>query len=215
MPLDLELLQSSVDAIKPVANEVVEHFYVEFFQRHPEVRPFFDEKRSPDQQMELIKSLVFIFENLQNQTAIEDYLQRMGRRHSDYGILPQHYQWAAESVLSTLKYFFDDTWTPDLETTWKETLNLIRSMMLKGTQKSPESPLVLSVVPEDELGRPSSIIQQIESTMQELMRASLENLVNDREIRKLARMKAKALIQEVLEQEIAELKGKSAARKAA
>ena len=193
--MDIELLKSSFEAIKPVAKDVVDHFYLDLFRNHPEARELFDSTRMPSQQMALIGSLVFIFDNLEKPEVLKPYLLKMGQRHLDYGVEDHQYQWVAESMINTLKYFFAETWSAELEGSWVEALTFIATTMLEATAK-----------------RGPTLKQQIDQALHEALKNSIQSISADREVRKLARETARSMIQEALERELQVLQEKPAVK---
>lgn len=206
MSIDIKLLKDSFEEIKPVANQVADHFYESLFKNYPQAKPLFKMSRLDSQKKSLIQSLVTIFENIENQSKLKSYLESLGARHTRYGVKDEHYEWVAESLLGTLKYFFDSTWTPELEDAWMAAIGLISETMKAGARNAAA---VGPVVVEDTLK------DEIDSVIVELIKGSIFDAVSESEIREMAATKARSLIKEALQEQLALLKEKFKSRKAA
>ena len=84
------------------------------------------------QKKSLIKSLVFIVDNLENTDRLAAYLEGMGKRHVRYGTTEEHFPWVGESLLKTFAYFFEKEWTPELNQEWETAIGTIATLMIKG-----------------------------------------------------------------------------------
>jgi hemoglobin-like flavoprotein len=203
MPLDTQILKASFEEIKPVATEVVDHFYNDLFKRHPDSKQLFNPSRMEQQKTSLIQALVTIFDNIEKPQDLEKYLKQLGKRHVRYGVQSIHYEWVADSLLKTLQYFFDDTWTTQLEDAWMTVLGLISETMRSGAadEGAPASAPVRSPIEHD-------MKNDIEVVLKELMYGSIEKIATENEMKELAANQARALIKEALQEELNQLKSR-------
>jgi hemoglobin-like flavoprotein len=203
--LNVELLKQSFEEIKPVAAQVVDRFYQVLFARHPEAAGMFDEKRMPQQKAALIASLVTIFDKLERTDELKNYLQKMGDRHRGYGVEHHHYDWVAESLIDTLKYFFDTTWTAELEDSWLAALGMIAETMRGVPAARPEA--VADPI--------EGIKSRIDDAIRQLMRTALTRAESDEALRQLALAQAERMVKQALDEQLDLLKGKFEVKKAA
>jgi hemoglobin-like flavoprotein len=203
MAMNLEILKESFEAIKPVAQEVVDEFYAVLFRDYPHAKPLFRPERMPQQKKALIHGLVTIFDKIENPAELNKYLASMGARHVRYGVQPEHYPWVAESLIKTLRFFFDKTWTPELEESWREALTVVAHGMLAGTQASEVKPPVL----EDALKA------EIEATAREVIHETIRQLIREPDATELAANQARGLIKEALQEQLRVLKERMSSSK--
>jgi|GEM_PF-1015797 len=192
------LLRDSFEAIKPYAKDFTAHFYQTLFQNNPEAKALFHKADMAKQQDLLINSLVFIVGNLENTELLTDYLKNMGRRHHEnYGVENAHYGLVAEALLSTLRYYFEETWTPELEQTWTEALTFIAQTMQSyavSTESKPkEAVMPVNVVEEFQ--------KQVNKVVQDCLLRALRDPKIHEEVRKVAGVQAQKLMMQALQEE--------------
>ncbi|MGA0200016.1 MAG: globin domain-containing protein, partial [Prochlorotrichaceae cyanobacterium] len=99
MSLQVELLEQSFNQVKPKAGEFAASFYETLFTDAPAAKPLFAHSNMDEQQTKLLKSLVFVVENLRNPDALSGALEGLGARHVKYGALPEHYPLVGAALL--------------------------------------------------------------------------------------------------------------------
>ena len=132
MALNIDLLRKSFNAIRPHALEFVEHFYEELFSLHPEARRLFNEQSMGNQYKALAASLAHVVDSIENTKYLTRYLQKMGRRHLDYSITEEQFEWVGEALLKSFSFYFDHNWTTELADTWSTAFGFIATDMKKG-----------------------------------------------------------------------------------
>lgn len=205
MALNTRILKESFEAIKPVADKAVDRFYGDLFKNHPDAKSLFEQGQSEKRKTAAIQVMTSIFECLEDPKGLASYLGHLGARYAKRGAKPEHYDWGVDSLLNTLKFFFDDTWTDELEDAWMAALGLIVE-----TMKSAASIEVLSNKTVE-----VSFKEEIEIVFKDLMREALLELVKSRDMRDFAMIQAKGLIKDSLRTQLDELKAKFKAKKPA
>ncbi|MBE9041545.1 flavohemoprotein [Oscillatoriales cyanobacterium LEGE 11467] len=132
MSLNVELLESSFEKIKPRAGEFGASFYENLFRMYPEAKPLFATTDLAEQQKKLIASLVLVVENLRKPDALESPLKGLGARHVQYGALPEHYPLVGNAILTTFEQYLGNDWTADVKQAWVEAYGAITEIMLSG-----------------------------------------------------------------------------------
>lgn len=130
--LQIELLESSFEKVKPQANEFVASFYDNLFTDYPAAKPLFAHSNMEEQGGKLLKSLVFVVENLRQPGALTDALKGLGARHVKYGALPEHYPLVGNSLLKTFEQHLGNDWTPETKDAWVGAYGVITEVMLEG-----------------------------------------------------------------------------------
>lgn len=133
--MNLDLIEQSFEKIAPRAPQLASRFYDRLFRDFPQVRPMFQHLNPDDQQKKLIASLVFIVQNLRDNPKLTAYLEDLGYRHVSYGTQTEHYPAVGQTLLLTLAEFAGNFWTPEVATSWKEAVNLVAEVMLRGAAR--------------------------------------------------------------------------------
>jgi hemoglobin-like flavoprotein len=142
-PWSLELLQRrpAVD-IQESMHQILDHkdnmatlFYAIFFERYPEVRPYFEQVSLP-QQAELLRMTLMIVERHYNHSypATAMYLKYLGTKHHTRGIPAQEYPKFRDALLATLEQFHGQDWNPHLDEQWKGAIDRATALILEGYQ---------------------------------------------------------------------------------
>ena len=76
--LQVELLESSFELVKPKANDFVASFYTHLFNDYPAAKPLFAHLKMNEQGNKLLASLVFVVENFEKAGGVDRSAQRPG-----------------------------------------------------------------------------------------------------------------------------------------
>jgi methyl-accepting chemotaxis protein len=134
MGLNVEELRRSFDLLVPKADELAEKFYDKLFQDYPEVMPLFQNVELKDQRTKLIASLQMIVKSLDNDD-LAPYLEAMGQRHKEYGVVDEQYGAVATTLISVMSELLEEEWTEELEVIWTDALTAVAEIMLSGCKK--------------------------------------------------------------------------------
>lgn len=154
MSLQVELLESSFDEIKPHANGFVSSFYENLFTANPEAKPLFDTTDMEAQKKKLLNSLVLVVENLRKPDVLNGALRGLGARHVQYGALPEHYPLVGGALLTTFEQYLQEKWTPEVKQAWVDAYGAISEIMLDGADYS-QAEVALKPEPSNTVIAPS------------------------------------------------------------
>lgn len=116
-PSEIELVQRSFDRVARIKIEAGEIFYDRLFLAAPELRPMFKtDMRS--QASKLMDTLACAIEQLPDGPNLTATLQKLGRRHLEYGVRPEHYDQVGEALIWTMAKILGPEWTPELQASW-------------------------------------------------------------------------------------------------
>lgn len=132
-PESVVLVESTFQALRPQGPLLVERFYEALFARHPEVRPMFRADMQP-QRAALLGALDLAVGNLRNPDALVPALEALGRRHAGYGVQSAHYGVVRDVLLDVLAELAGDAWTDEVQGAWRQTLDLVGTVMLRGAE---------------------------------------------------------------------------------
>ena len=137
---EIELINSTLAEIEPIADTVTGYFDSLLFLRHPPLRELFP--ASMDVQRDrLFRALLISAQHAGNPTALTVYLSGLGRGHRKYGTRPEHYPALGECLISALAHYAHRTWSPPAEAAWVKAYTLISQIMIDAAsvdeQRSP------------------------------------------------------------------------------
>jgi nitric oxide dioxygenase len=132
MTLQIELLESSFQAVAPRGEEFVTAFYERLFTSFPQTRAFFASTDMKEQRKKLLGALALVIQNLRKPEVLTSALQGLGQRHVSYGVLPEHYPIVGGVLLETFSDVLGDRWTPAYHEAWAQAYEAICALMLQG-----------------------------------------------------------------------------------
>lgn len=118
--LNVPLLERSFNALAPRAGELVHRFYDELFNRYPQVKPFFANTSQPEQEKKLITALQLVVSNLRNVDTLAKALTSLGEKHQQYGVMPEHYNAVATTLIDVMQEFAGELWTQEIQQAWQQ-----------------------------------------------------------------------------------------------
>ena len=194
MTLQVQLLRDSFELAKPIADQISQKFYELLFQDYPQAQGLFQQVDMEKQQKALIRSLVFIVDNLENSDRLVAFLQGMGQRHGKYGVEDEHFEWVGTTLLKTFAYFFKDKWTDDLQQAWADAYGVIANTMKDSIHaQNNDSPSSEETVVQSESNNvvrletgnrpvsfqlPETLIKTIEDEVDRLIDAKIDEEIN-------------------------------------
>jgi nitric oxide dioxygenase len=129
----MSLIKMSFDKFRSRGEAASARFYQRLFENAPSVRAMFPDDASK-QARKFLQSLNVIVGSLSSSERTTRMLQRLGERHQDYGVKPDHYPIVGHALVETLREELGDEFTEELEEAWSDAFELISSAMLSGTQ---------------------------------------------------------------------------------
>ena len=130
--MNVTLIRSSFEALRPHAPLLVDRFYAILFERYPQVRPMFAHTDLARQKLMLTQALSLLVANLEKPDVLKDYLGQLGAKHVRYGAREAHYAAVGECLLAAMAEVAGPLWTEELEHEWAETYGAVASLMQQG-----------------------------------------------------------------------------------
>lgn len=129
-PHQIELVQSSFSLVEPIIEPAAMMFYDRLFQLDPSLRPMF---RTPqaEQARKLAHVLTVVVKSLSRPQQILPAVEELGRRHSNYGVRPEHYATVGAALLWTLQSGLGEAFTPEVRDAWSSAYLFLSSTMQK------------------------------------------------------------------------------------
>ena len=128
------LVQTSFAAFVRNKERVLNSFYDRLFELDPSLRPLF--KGDPARQRSrLALAIATVVHGLKNPQTIVPVLHELGRRHTGFGIRPEHYATVSEALLWALEEVLGDEFTVETRAAWAGAYQLVASIMVEGSRR--------------------------------------------------------------------------------
>jgi hemoglobin-like flavoprotein len=127
-PEQIQLVKTSWTQIVPISDQAAQLFYARLFEVAPEVKPLFKGDMI-EQGAKLMMMLNTAVNSLERLDQIVPAIQAMGRRHVDYGVKDEHYDYVGEALLWTLEQGLGDGFTDEIKAAWTDTYTLLAETM--------------------------------------------------------------------------------------
>ena len=127
--LDAELLRSSFDLVLENQPQLTMRFYEILFERYPQVQPLFGRNARANQAEMLQRALLMVIEHVEDAQWLSETLSAMGKKHVEYGVSEEMYDWVGASLLATLAEAAGPAWSPQLSAAWTDAYGAIAGIM--------------------------------------------------------------------------------------
>ena len=135
--LNVDVLESSFNALAPQGEVLTKKFYERLFEKFPDVIPMFENTSVEEQHKKLWAALKLVASSLRTPGPLMEALEALGQRHKDYGAEPAHYNAVAETLLEVMQELAGDLWTAEVQQAWQDALTTIAGVMIKAAEAKP------------------------------------------------------------------------------
>jgi hemoglobin-like flavoprotein len=122
------LVQQSVAAVLPIADDAAKLFYGRLFEIDPSLQKMFRTDMT-EQRRKLMQMLMGAVKGLDHLDKLVPVVKDLGQRHATYGVEEQHYDTVGAALLWTLGKGLGDAFTPETEEAWVAVYGLLSSVM--------------------------------------------------------------------------------------
>lgn len=135
-PQQVQMIQTSWQAVMPIKDKAAELFYGKLFELDPTLQPLFkgDMKEQGRKLMAMINTVVV---NLEKLDSLVPAVQDLGRRHGGYGVQAAHYATVGSALLWTLGAGLGDAFTPEVQAAWAEAYGVLAGVMTEAAAATP------------------------------------------------------------------------------
>jgi nitric oxide dioxygenase len=116
-PRQIDLVQSSAEALDPQLEPFAAAFYARLFSRHPGVRSMFLVEPAV-QSARLATELRRIVSALRDPERFARQVRTLGSRHRGYGVVAAHYDVVGAVLVETFEDQLGDAFTSELRAAW-------------------------------------------------------------------------------------------------
>lgn len=133
----IDIIKSTVPVLKEHGLAITTHFYKRMFENNPEVQPFFnmDKQASGEQPKALAMTVLAAAQNIDNLGALLPAVQKIGQRHVEVGIRPEHYPIVGSNLLLAIKEVLGDAATDEVLEAWGKAYNVIADVFINVEQE--------------------------------------------------------------------------------
>jgi hemoglobin-like flavoprotein len=126
----IELVKSTWALVSTIDPLVVGGlFYNRLFEKEPGVKSMFRESIA-ERSKTLIATLSYIVAKLDKLEDIMSEVRKLARRHTDYGVKPEHYIIAGDILMWTLEQGLGENWNQEVKEAWIECYTIISNAMI-------------------------------------------------------------------------------------
>lgn len=137
-PEQVALVQQSFAKVAPIAEQAAALFYGRLFEVAPQVKPLFKGDMT-EQGRKLMATLAVVVNGLKNLEAILPAASALAKRHTAYGVRPEHYAPVGASLLWTLERGLGPTWSPELAAAWTAAYTTLADFMIAEAYGRPQA----------------------------------------------------------------------------
>lgn len=132
----IDIIKSTVPALKAHGLEITKRFYEIMFTNNPEVKPFFnmDKQASGEQPKALAMTVLAAAQNIDNLAALLPAVEKIGKRHVEVGILPEHYPIVGKNLLFAIKEVLGEAATDEVIDAWAKAYDVIADVFIQVEQ---------------------------------------------------------------------------------
>lgn len=137
----IEIIKSTVPALKAHGLEITTTFYKNMFEQNPEVKSLFnmEKQESLEQPKALAMSILAAAENIDNLPAILPVVQKIGKVHCAANVKPEHYPIVGKHLLGAIKEVLGDAATQEVLDAWGEVYPILAQVFIEEEKKIYES----------------------------------------------------------------------------
>ena len=131
------LVQSSFEKVVPISETAAALFYGRLFELDPSLRPMFTGDMK-EQGKKLMNMLTLAVRGLDKLDQLVPAIQALGRKHTGYGVKPEHYNTVGAALLWTLEQGLGESFTPEVKEAWIAVYTLMANTMQEAAVMEPE-----------------------------------------------------------------------------
>lgn len=136
----IELVKSTVPAIREHGLTITKTFYKNMFEQNPEVKPMFNmEKQASGMQPQALAGAVLAAaENVDNLGKILPAVEKIAKVHCDCNVKAEHYPIIGKHLLIAFKEVLGDAATDEVIDAWGKAYNVIADVFIDVEKKEYE-----------------------------------------------------------------------------
>jgi hemoglobin-like flavoprotein len=134
-PKQKQLVQSSFEQVRPIADVAATLFYGRLFDLDPNLERLFKGDLHTQGRM-LFQVMSVIVGGLDDLDELAPSIQALGKRHAGYGVEDHHYKTVGAALLWTLERGLGSAFTVEVKAAWSALYQLLEQTMKAGARKA-------------------------------------------------------------------------------
>lgn len=130
-PQQIELVETSFELVRPIAQQAARLFYARLFEVEPSLKGMFHGDME-EQGRKLMQMIAVAVGSLRRIDQILPTVENLGRRHASYGVREEHYAIVGSALLWTLERGLGEAFTPEVKEAWSAMYGAVAAVMQKG-----------------------------------------------------------------------------------
>lgn len=128
----IDIVKSTVPALKENGVEITKTFYKIMFENNPEVKEMFnmDKQESGAQPKALAMTVLAAAQNIDNLEVLLPAVKKIGRIHVNTNVKPEHYPIVGKNLLLAIKEVLGDAATDEVLQAWAEAYEVIAKVFI-------------------------------------------------------------------------------------
>lgn len=124
----IQLVQTSWDAVSEISDAAADLFYGKLFELDPSLESLFPPELG-EQKKKLMQTLAVCVNGLNDLGEIVPAVKALGQRHVAYKVSDEHYDTVGKALLWTLEQGLGETFTPETEQAWSAVYGVLSDTM--------------------------------------------------------------------------------------
>lgn len=128
----IDIVKSTVPALKEHGLEITTTFYKTMFENNPEVKGMFnmDNQKSGSQPKALAMTILAAAQNIDNLEVLLPAVKKIGQVHVNTNVKPEHYPIVGQNLLIAIKEVLGDAATDEVLNAWSEAYGVIAKVFI-------------------------------------------------------------------------------------
>jgi len=128
----IDIIKSTVPALRTHGVEITKTFYKNMFEQNPEIKSLFNmnKQASGEQPKALAMSILAAAQNIDNLPAIMPVVNKIGEVHCNSNVKPEHYPIIGKHLLEAIKEVLGDAATDEIIDAWAKTYGVLAEVFI-------------------------------------------------------------------------------------
>lgn len=132
----IALISENLEFVAGKNPDLIAGFYERLFTRYPQAKALFGRNSSENQQKMLTEALVAVVAHAEDSAWLTKTLTALGRKHVEYGVKDEMYDWVRECLVDTFEAESGERWTAELGDAWHSVLKSVNDLALQGAAQA-------------------------------------------------------------------------------
>ena len=128
--MDIALLKQSFSMVAAQKEDFAQSYYQRLFKYYPEITSLFARTNMKRQGSSLMATLAAVIAGVERGDNLLPTLQKLGVKHYQYGVKPDHYPLVGGVLLETFDEYLGTEFTVGMQDAWNQAYELISEHMI-------------------------------------------------------------------------------------